>query len=485
MISLNCIDQMTASMYRSHLLPYIALIAALFIILISPHILSDRMFMDGQWYATIARNMAYGDGSFWHLKLTETLYPQFHEHPPMAMGIASLFYSLLGQSYWVDKLYSLAIILLNAYIIILLWKNLVPTLYHSYAWIPLLLWISVPLIFWTATNNMLENTLMLFTHLSVLCLIKSLGQPKIIHLSVAGILLFFGFLTKGFVVFFPLGVYFGLWIIDKNYTWTKMLWHTFLLILLTIIPFVLLYVLMPEGIESIKDYINIQVINSLKERDSNNGRFYILMRLFSELIPAILLICMILVIKRKSAQNTKKLFALNKSGLLMLYIGFSGSLPIMVSAFQNSFYLVPVFSYFVLALATIVVPLIDAHWSRQLYSPKIKRYVWLSALILFTIGLLVSFYFKSQTKYKQDVLSDVYKVMNIVPKHSIIRIPEKIRPQWDIHGYFYRYAWISLDYNNQYYCRYKLLPKGETDIVNLNDKKIDMGLVLYDLYETR
>ena len=48
---------------------------------------SEGMFMDGLYYATIANNLANNIGSFWFLHFTNTEFPIFHEHPPLAFGM--------------------------------------------------------------------------------------------------------------------------------------------------------------------------------------------------------------------------------------------------------------------------------------------------------------------------------------------------------------------------------------------------------------
>jgi hypothetical protein len=49
---------------------------------ILPRLAQRGMFVDGVTYASIARNLSQGRGSFWSPFYTATIYPQFHEHPP-------------------------------------------------------------------------------------------------------------------------------------------------------------------------------------------------------------------------------------------------------------------------------------------------------------------------------------------------------------------------------------------------------------------
>lgn len=50
--------------------------------------------MDGLFYSSIARNLSNGVGTFWQTHFSNTLFPRFYEHPPLALGIQSLFLKL-------------------------------------------------------------------------------------------------------------------------------------------------------------------------------------------------------------------------------------------------------------------------------------------------------------------------------------------------------------------------------------------------------
>ena len=50
-----------------------------------PRLAHRGMFLDGVTYASIARNLAEGRGRFWAPHYTATIYPAFHEHPPLGV----------------------------------------------------------------------------------------------------------------------------------------------------------------------------------------------------------------------------------------------------------------------------------------------------------------------------------------------------------------------------------------------------------------
>jgi len=89
-----------------------------------PRVAHRGMFVDGVTYASIARNLALGRGSFWSPSYTLTLYPQFHEHPPLGFWLQSWWFRLLGDHLFVERAYSIAVALATAVLIAAIWRRL-------------------------------------------------------------------------------------------------------------------------------------------------------------------------------------------------------------------------------------------------------------------------------------------------------------------------------------------------------------------------
>ena len=142
---------------RSNNTPFWLLLIGLFLILVSNSLLTEGMFFDGVTYASISRNMAEGQGTFWNPHYTQTLYPEFRQHPPLALGMEALAFKAFGDHLWVEKAYSVLMFLLSGLLIALIWKRTTNNI--RWAWLPLLFWLAMPLVTWCATNNMLENTM--------------------------------------------------------------------------------------------------------------------------------------------------------------------------------------------------------------------------------------------------------------------------------------------------------------------------------------
>ncbi len=86
--------------------PFWLFTVALLFALTLPVLVQDGMFQDGMLYAGIAKNLAGDRGSFWALHFSPTLFNIFNGHPPLAFGIQALFFKILGNSIYTERVYS-------------------------------------------------------------------------------------------------------------------------------------------------------------------------------------------------------------------------------------------------------------------------------------------------------------------------------------------------------------------------------------------
>lgn len=170
-----------------------------------PRMLQRGMFGDGLVYATIARNLSIGSGSFWAPRYTETAWAGFYEHPPLGLALESAAFALLGDHLIVERAFSLMVLVLHAFVIASIWRRLQPA---ALDWLPLLFWLVPSIVTWGAVNNMLENTQALFTSTSILLFVAAHqardGAARVMQSAAAGTAVVAAVLIKGPVGFFPL-----------------------------------------------------------------------------------------------------------------------------------------------------------------------------------------------------------------------------------------------------------------------------------------
>ena len=188
-----------------------------------PILIQDGMFMDAMLYTSVSHNLSMGIGTFWFPQFSVhnmAGLSSFHEQPPLVFGIQSLFYKILGNSMYVERFYTFLTMCTTGMLIGLLWKEIYrdkPDL-KRIGWLPLILWITIPVCFWSYSNNMHENTMGIFTLTAVILIFRSFraGKFQIILWALSGIFIFFATLSKGLPGFFPIMVPFIYWLILRK-----------------------------------------------------------------------------------------------------------------------------------------------------------------------------------------------------------------------------------------------------------------------------
>ena len=182
------------------------LTATLLLARLLPAALQPGMFFDGVTHATIARNMAIGEGDFWHPVLFGPAC-DYHEQPTLAFWLESLLFRLFGDHFWVEKLYSAMLAVGTAAIIAVIWRRLLRDRAElaNCSWLPVAIWACLPSWAWMYDSNMLENTLGLFALASVYASLRAANSQGawLAWTAAAAICLAAAVLSKGPVGVFP------------------------------------------------------------------------------------------------------------------------------------------------------------------------------------------------------------------------------------------------------------------------------------------
>ena len=286
---------------RSNNTPFWLLLIGLFLILVSKNLLTEGMFLDGVTYACISRNMVCGLGSFWNPSYTQTIGHVFYSHPPLAFGLEALFFKVLGDHWWVEKLYSVLAFLFIGLLIALIWKRTTNNI--RWAWLPLLFWIAMPLVSWSATNNLLENTMSVFVLLSVYLMIVGYQRNHKIWLFLSAFTLLLAFLSKGFTGLFPLVFPILYCAFDQKRKWIQGPIDSLILLVAVAVFAEIMFLVCPGSFGYIKDYIRLQVIGGGLHEATASSRFYIVFALLQQLIIPFVLAVVLVICKTKSKVN--------------------------------------------------------------------------------------------------------------------------------------------------------------------------------------
>lgn len=464
--------------------PFWVLTAAVFILLICPTLLQDGMFMDGQQYANVSKNLADGLGSFWFPHLSNTWWragsSHFMEHPPLIYGIQSLFFSLFGNSLYVERLYNLFLAILSAWLIKEIWNTLFST-YSSkkLAWLPILLWILTPVVYWSFQNNMHETSMGLFVLLAVWFSLKALTQKKNVFfwLCASGLSIFLASFSKGVPGLFPLVTVVLYGLVYQKHSLKEIIVYSLVLLSIPILIYASL-TFNDTAMESLSFYFNERLLNRVSNEPVVSNRFFILQKLFLELLPSIILTLLLLLIA-KMKRLKWHLSQNRKPFVFALTLGLTGALPLLLTPVQRGFYLFPSFPFFAIALSLLLIPAIQ-FLVQELETNKLAKTVWISiSSLLFVFSIVFSLSKLGTIGRDKEMLKDVYELGELIPNNSILAIDSELYTTWNLQFYFQRHFNISLDPKPNEHLYYLSSKAGRAP---QGYKKIESSFYLYHLY---
>ena len=437
------------------------------------------VFDDGMFYACIARNLVYdAQETIWDLKVSNALDASFNGHPPLNFWVQALFFKLLGDVYWVERVYSLFLAGCSMGLLVACWR----LFQCEGAQLAVLFWLTVSIVGWSFGNNLLENLLTVWTAAAVYSLVAAAQQerPRWYWIALAWGCLCAAVLTKGPVGLFPLAVPFGYALLVDNKRWKHAIGVTLILVASLLVAYFSLIALSPRGAEFLARYWELQLVGSLTGQDSlAPHRFYILQSLIEEFLPALLLGLLLqflaYYLKLKTTNRAKEPI------YFLLWVAVCASLPLLISPKQLRFYIVPSMFWYALAWGLTCWPAFVAlaeyskDWVRR---QQLANLIWVLGIVA---CLVMGYQNAGKNAREPDLLADVRKVGALVERHSTIHISPSLYPKWSLHAYFYRYYYIDLNtvFQEQTYI---LTPKDE-DFERLDYRKSSLELQVLQLYE--
>ena len=458
-------------------------VAFLFIVLIVVGLVQKGMFLDGVTYSAISNNMANGMGTFFKPHYSQTWYNEFYMQPPLVFWLQSFLFKVIGEGFLVERIYSFLMAIFTIYGIVLNWRLVSNKLnFNQLSWIPVMLWVITPIIFWSYRNNMLENTLSVFSLWSVYYLLKGLLNNKVKYLFLGSIFILGCFLTKGLVGLFPFSVVFIYYISFRTISFTKTILYSFLVLLFPVMLYTLLIFLNKGFLNNLNAYIENQLVPSLNsEREVTTGnRFTIIFRLVMELSVPILICIAVYVRNRLKKQSCSSNHI--KRSLFFIFIGLSASLPLMITFQQRAYYLVMSLCFYIIGISIYVAPNVSD--LVQKISQRARSVMLVISIFLITGSLiLVAFKYGDYSRDRKR-LEDIDVLSLYLKNEDIISCSKTLYEDWALIAYMSRNAHLSLDENLR---KYHLIKKSENlDNEMLKDYHlVDIDLQEYKLYQKK
>ncbi len=438
----------------------------------------EGMFIDAVIYSSIARNLAEGYGSFWTPYFTEAQMAtaSFQEIPPLGYGIMSYFYRIFGSGIHTERIYTALSFLITAILIVKFWRMIWPT-HYKMAWLPVLLWVLSTGVQFAFQNNLMENTQGIFVLGAAMALYRAFkAENRHLYWTVwGGLLIICAFLVKGlpslFVMVTPLAM-----AISEKQLYKKAIIQSLALIGVLAVAGVALFLYEPAR-QSLEIYLFEWTAAQIENSATTENRYFILRVLAENLaIPGILTFVAGLIFSRINSERMQW----EPLVTFMVILGIAGSLPFIATFVQRGIYLVPVYPFFALAMASVLRPVIEKTTSKWRRSPILQVSGWV--LILF--GIAGTIYVWNTPKQDEDIIREVKILDDAFTDRSILITNAELNQKWAFKAYLERYGKIAISDVNEHRekIQYIILPKGTSSERGQRMDQLSDQLQLTDVY---
>jgi 4-amino-4-deoxy-L-arabinose transferase-like glycosyltransferase len=435
---------MLARLSTKHILLILAL--SIYCLLVGNKVLILGKHGDGVEYAAVARNLAEGHGDFWSTYLSDTLHPNWHEHPPLVFWIQGLFMRAFGDGPYFEGVYGFFVGLVILFLTTVFWQQVQRDFRLTLAggWWPVFLLVSLPTFGYYMQTNRLAITFMIVALLAVLAAYRSIvaGRATILYALLCGVFIYLGFIAKGPVALFPLALPGIAWLIlkakfSRAFVSTVIAAITFVFILLAT------FYIYPDSVVFWKKFWSEQIAASLKSvRASQDSYWYYADRLGREMAVLGAVIFILMLITRTHPRHIK----FNRQALFFFLVALAGCLPFFFSKRQKLRYLLQSYPFFILGMAFLTNYVALKSEAILAEKRKIRFVVTLSALVFFCIATATMLYRKDEVTRREPFYLDFYLNNIQLPERSLISIcpPETVSQDWTFTVDMQRFYKVSL-----------------------------------------
>lgn len=419
-----------------------------------PRSLDDTMFMDGVTYASIARNMSEGIGSFWRPFFAHSFWlpydngDYFSGQPPLQFGMQSQLFKLFGDTPLVENFYNLLILIGYIFLIIKVWQKLLgPTSeFRAFGWLPVLCWYGFVIVYYSIPNNFLDSTMGLFClapcYFQVVFLKEKGAQKRSdVWPLLAGICIVLAFLTKGPVGLYPLA-FSAIYAFSMHlHSFSKAVRPTIIMLAVIAIGFAGILAYAPAR-EFMTTYFNGQVVQALLQKREKAGtgwwaHFTLIAELLRNLVPHLIALVVVYGLSFGLKWKISREKLISENGMLTALVAASGIVPMLVSIKQYPHYLLPALPFVALLFAFLLV-------QRVAWMMSLKKQLTIITLGIGTLVCWGATFWKLHTIEPDIYAANAKRLRTLVPSASTIGICHELFQRADIHANLQRYHHLSL-----------------------------------------
>lgn len=445
-----------------------------FLLFISGSFLSEGLSRVGMDNAVVSQRMAEGFEDFWLPSMSSPGNPDRMNYLPLGYWIESQWYHLFGNdSFMAEKVYSVMTYFILAALMIWIW-GLIGNNKRT-GWLPLMCWITIPIVTWSATNNLLESTMTMFILLSVAFLLKG-GRASFIAQSrlalgkktgpyrlsrtawivLAALAMELAFMVKGFAGLFPVFFPILYWLMVRRERVLFPVYTTGVILVVWMVTLFAAILISPDVYHHLYNYLHRQMIGGVLHVQTVASRFYILYVLIVQCIIPIAVAAVLCLIRIKSSpfyrymfywRHRDKLTATqverSKTGWFFLALGLSGVIPIMLGLKQQEFYIVPTLPFFAIAMACLLYDLLE-DWLERM-NKTAERVLAGLAVLIFGSGLLLNLNSIHKVNSNDELLEDMKLILPCLNEGEVLSASNEVLQSSEVAEYFYRYKKITFD----------------------------------------
>lgn len=402
---------------------------------------------DGMVYASMARNLAAGHGSFWQPYFTEYHASKFFDHPALAISWQAWAYKVFGDHVAIEKIYSFIITLFNWLLLYALAKRFMPYLRWYHAWILLFAWLMVPTNPWAYASNMLEPVANVFALIALYLIVVSYQQRQrgwklFISILVAGVSTCIGVYVNG-----PLVLY--IWLVEPClyfvYQQEKIGRSSYRWLLLIVVTLLAFAAFVPAH-ANFMQYWHQQVVAALENKRINSmyfgmNRLAIVYITFIVFVPNFILATIsYMFTAAKPTRQAKR----NAVFFVLLFI--ASVFPIMASSKQFYHYALQGYPYVQFALAVLLLPAIFAKLDEWFSRPKLALVFKVILVVLPLLSIVwMAFVLTHQNRFFHNYYSEAQAVIKLLGPNKVIGMPYVgLMTPAEFETYLQRYGKISI-----------------------------------------
>ncbi len=431
-----------------------------------PRVLIEGMFFDGLIYSSIARNLAEGQGSLWHLVFSERssllgyfVPNNFTDHPPLVFLTQSWLFRVVGDVWWVEKLYCSIILALTVLVFVAVWREWYRHDNDSRSawWFAVVLWYACPTVLWGYPYNQLDAPMALWDLCAVYCAVRAVrkeyNQSVMQSASwalLAGVAVLCAFMTKGPVGLYPLAITPVLWLTRyQRCTFSQMATYLALMVFVLVIGGFALYSYEPAR-NFMMQYLSNQIGGALggkRVQELGASRLDFFRLLSIELAPMLLISALsggvAWWMRTKHAVQFSAYSALQRERIRAIaFLAVLASFPIMVSLKQSAHYLAPSLPLYAMAFASVCLPFVNQWWKGLEGKALVRSRIVLSIVFVAILGY-------SATRFgvparQGEIIRDLRVLPTFVEHRSTLYAPEDIANNHEIAAYFERYGHYTI-----------------------------------------